>query len=343
MRANVIYLFGTSHSGSTALGHFLNASSKSLFGGETYRITSDYARRTGLARGGCNICGRKCPFWKEIISAMPINVYNLYQIFFASDVGPAGIELLIDSSKHPLWLDISRFSEYQTYLGKADLFQDSISSTSINISPVISVKHPIRLLASNIYNKAGLIPDKYKSQSLEACGNYISQNRQTFFSAAETFLSIAFNHYRATLQSLDKLSIGLATPHRGPQFAITDSVRTVKTDSRSDLVKFFVSIGSLLGVDVSPERCKKFQLHSISGNRSVYWQHDEYKDVKISSGDYARYQYYSSIFKSAVSDWHIVDNKYSLLFDETLLDMILSGALYGDVAEMYGYNEPPWQ
>lgn len=296
---------------------------------------------TGSLMTGCTLCGPRCLLWYPV-STMggfpPINLFDVYRRFF--DIHH-DISFLVDSSKNPSWLDVPKFDIYQAHLktlGRCGP-EDNIL---ISLSPIIASKHPLRLAASFVYNKQGLVPNDIKRDSFAACMTYIYKNSQDILAAINDFLRMALRFYAKRIPSLiETLSLRLANSYVGPRFSVDQDFWHVSTDSSDSLNNLFVKLFDLHQIQVNPVNRLSFDFHSIGGNKSVYWQYLSFAPQAIPDLDLSRRRYYENAFEAKADEWHLIDNKFQHVFSDEFTKKVANLSSYGDLVERLGYDSCP--
>lgn len=181
----IVQIMGPSYSGSTALGYMLNTADGWFFGSEIYRALKSF-RDVSLEKKGkvaevlCDFCGKECPFGseslkKEIFDLDADSLNEVYSLF--SKYHPS-IEVFVDGSKSMKW-----------YQGNEGDWQ------------IVSAKHPIRLVASHLYNNRYKIG--FKGGSFEEFSGYIDKN----INSAADFSSRVLRNLRFSYESMLDLPV----------------------------------------------------------------------------------------------------------------------------------------
>ena len=306
----MIRLAGSSYSGSTALGHFLNTGLGVLFGSELYRLLPAYTQfGSQLRYTPCDHCGDHCTVWTHTLRAAisqdpSSSLSTVYDAFFAAQ--GAAVHVLVDGSKDRRWYE---------------------SACPLNqaCSYVVTVKHPMRLLASFTYNDKLFIPAGHRA-SLATCAAFLASGAD----ATADFAAQCFA--RLCTQYAELLNFVSAQP---------EGVHAVcRTDNRDEVLQLLQGLSALLGVAFDPARMSATPCHALGGNRSVRWQLDAYTSRPAQLvKDRARFAYY----KRNAQDFFIQDNKYSVLFGPALRDRLVALPDYVALCRMLGYDEslPP--
>jgi hypothetical protein len=300
----VIRILGASYSGSTALGYFLNTAPGFVFGSELYRLLPAFASaRPGDAESAfCDHCGPDCKVWSPALrSALrgdpEAGLAQVYELFFAMQ--PQS-RVLVDGSKSLAWYTSGPMPRQRLHY-------------------LVSVKHPVRLVASYLYNDRRLVPAQARS-TLATCGHWLATNPDRIRPVVETVCLRLADQYRAL---------------RG--FTETDA-RWCRTDDPGDVEQVLASIGTEFGVEMDPQRMHRMACHSIGGNRSLVWQSKAFAERPGSPRqDNARWAYYRQNRGSGF----VQDNKFEILFAGPALDWVMHAARRHDLFQLLGYGESP--
>lgn len=305
MTATVIRILGASYSGSTALGYFLNTAPGFVFGSELYRLLPVFQRAqpVGAEVAVCDCCGPDCAIWSPalraaLLDAPDAGLARLYELFFAGQ--PQGV-VLVDGSKSLAWYGRGPAPRQRLHY-------------------LVSVKHPLRLLASYLYNDRQLVPQKSRS-TLEVCRKWLCA------------------HPERVQASIESTCLRLAEQYRSMR-AFTQSRPTTwcRSDDPADVARMLDGFAAEFGVSMAPERMAQVPCHSIGGNRSLVWQAKGFAEPPGSPRqDGARWAYYQGTGGSGF----VQDNKYEILLAGAPADWVRAAARRHDLYRLLGYGETP--
>lgn len=298
----VIRIAGASYSGSTALGYFLNTAPGFVFGSELYRLLPAFAQaRPEGERSVCDCCGPDCEIWTPALRAALLDdpdagLAQVYDLFFSGR--PAG-SVLVDGSKALAW-----------YTGGPAPRQ--------RMRYLVSVKHPLRMMASYLYNDRKLVPKKARS-TLDSCRKWLCSHPDAVQSSIETTCMRLADQYRSI-----------------HTFTQTTPASWCRSDDPLDVAQTLAGIAAEFGVSIAPERMALVPCHSIGGNRSLVWQARAFAEPPGSpQQDSARWAYYEQKRGSGF----VQDNKYEVLLVGAPADWVRSAARRHDLYRLLGYEE----
>ncbi len=295
MAHQVLRIAGSSYSGSTALGYFLNTFDGFLFGSELYKLLPSFVQAYSPPRiTPCDWCGMHCPVWSDTLRASILgkagsSLADVYEALFREQ---SAVRVLVDGSKSVRW-----------YL---DAPMDALPLTY-----VVAVKHPLRLLASFVYNDADLIP-RGRRDSLEACALYLAQRREDL------------------LRYVDATCVRLRRQYEAI-FELAASSRHVvcHTDSADDVQRTLERLAGHYATTFDLARMNAKPCHALGGNRSLVWQVRGYASGPGQPArDQARFEYYREQGAGAIRQ----DNKYEILFDARTQGSIRGSSAYRALA-----------
>jgi hypothetical protein len=295
----VVRIFGAAYSGSTALGYVLNTNDGYFFGSETYRLLQQFQDRRKRLTGDykypvCDMCGHGCPHWtpallREIRARRADSLELVYAAF--SRHNPA-VEVYVDGTKLLRFYDL--------------------------VSPgknLVSVKHPLRMLASSAYNDGPKIG--FATRTFEAMRLEISRDRQEF-------LIYAAKYFNKLIRTYDQILTQVPDRH----------VCRVDAMHENDMEGFQTLSGYLgLAAKLDPRDFSRFPVHTLGGNRAPLWMAQERQQGK--TVDHPRRKYYESA--QSIGDWSL-DDKHALLFDPDTRRDILGLAAYRTACALLEYD-----
>lgn len=289
-----IQILGPSYAGSTALGYALNTVDGYLFGSELRRIMPDI-RKQLQKRPSCDLCGEKCEYWSDelynrLTSLNSCSLDDIYRLF--AEMHPE-VKALVDGSKS----------------------LDATKNTHADFR-VLTVKHPIRLLASAIYNDRKKL--NIKDDSIEVIGSMLEENPQRTNEIAEAKLTEALNTYTKFFENFDELYVFKNDTAHHNDF---EAFRALEKE-------LFLAQESIKATQFAETPC-----HSIGGNRAPFWLAQKAQLGKQITNPRAAY------YESTVSygDWRI-DNKYKTILSERVIDRILGSKVCEDLSVLLDYN-----
>lgn len=290
----IIQILGPSYAGSTALGYALNTVDGYLFGSELRRILPA-TRKQLQQRPSCDLCGKECEYWSDDLydrlnSINPCSLDNIYSLF--AEMHPV-VEALVDDSKS----------------------LDATKNTHAEFR-ILTVKHPIRLLASAIYNDRKKL--NINHDSFEAAGSMLEESLQRTTEITEAKLTKYLNTYTNFFESFDDLYIFKNDTAHHNDF---EAFRGLEEEL------------SLASKSIKATQFAETPCHSIGGNRAPFWIAQKAQLGKKTTNPRAAY------YEDAISygDWRI-DNKYKTIFSENLIDRLLDSKVYKDLSVLLGYK-----
>lgn len=291
----IVRIWGASYSGSTAVGYALNTVPGYFFGSEVRRIV--HAANEGLMFPECDLCGSSCKYWNgslfQELSARTSSLRELYEKFGERH---KEIDVFVDGSKLPSF-----------YKGV---------NTEFNI---VSVKHPIRLLSSYMYNKRRDLG--IETRGFKELGEYISSNIPKMGSVIDEYFAFLKRKYHSFGSALG-----------GEMFWFH-----VDRAHRLDFQMFrdFEQYVGLEEFAIDERNFSSYPCHSIGGNRAPVWAAQQ-KYASVEKLKDPRKKYY--LEQRKFGDWKI-DNKYEDVIVNRTLDYCLSLKSYGDICEYFGYSK----
>jgi hypothetical protein len=188
------------------------------------------------------------------------------------------------------------------------------------IAHVLSVKHPLRLIASYLYNDARLIPPEAKT-TLEGCHLHLLRERRH----TQAFIAEVCERLRGQYQSMITYCEG-------------QTLQRCRSDDLSSIRAMLADFGESHGAHFEPEALRTHPCHSIGGNRSLVWQSGAYLSGPGRRGqDGARYAYYKEQDRTGF----VQDDKYRLLLGDELMAPACEAARRAGLFELLGYDERP--
>jgi hypothetical protein len=298
----VVQIVGPSYSGSTMLGYVLNVLPGHFFGSEVYRLLPEH-RRTARQPGPdtCLFCGPGCPYWTPALRAAvqgdpAATLTDLYRRFAGAHTD---VEVFVDGTKALRWYD----GHWQ---GRQ----------------VVSAKHPVRLVCSDLYNRSELLglPQNtsfadFRAETVRRPSAFGQRARQVLDELLREYRQILAAAPEAHVSRLDQLTV-------------------------DDLAEF----GALCGhIGVVPDAAAlrdftAYEIHPIGGNKAPFWQRRT--RVPQASADQARetgldrHRFYTA--DRSTGDYK-VDDKYRDLLSESVLRRITKQPAYGRLCDLLGY------
>lgn len=297
---NIVRIYGSSYSGSTVLGYILNSVDNWFFASEVYRVLPLWSKENS-AKVNCSFCGSACEYWTHDLkmyvqdSGLKVNTPEVYKYF--SD--HYDIDTFIDGSKNRRW------------------YNDSIDTRKI-----VTVKHPMKLLASFIYNtRKQWHMSQTITTSLGGFKEIILKERSLVISLINDKLGVFIYYYGNILSSLDEYII-----------CKTD---ILDFDNYTHARKLCEYLGlDLCNLDI--HNFSKYEIHPLGGNRAPLWSRKKTLNLSMKGEkDSDRLAYYDSA--SRESDY-VHDEKYKELFSEELLFEIMKLPNYIELCELFGYD-----
>jgi len=298
MSVSVVKIVGPSYCGSTALGCAMNTGEGFFFGSEIYRQLKKFREEAKDGRfSSCDFCGPSCEYWSSDLHATLRNleVDSLAEVYELLAARHPEITVIVDGSKStPL----------------PDENPDFI---------VVPTKHPVRLLASHIYNRRTRFG--IDSEQLNVVGQLLEESwdehQRTVARAANGFLK----SYRDI-------------------FALCAEAHVFRSDeAHKDGFQAFRELEEYLGVSrgtFDPESFSRVPSHTIGGNRVPIWLTKNASGQSIPNNP--RFEYYSS--SSSLGDWKL-DDKFEHVFRPPTLDAISSLPAYQALCELLDYDARP--
>ena len=299
----IVQVLGASYSGSTALGYALNTADSYFFGSETYRLLHSFQKRAERLKGHsnypqCDMCGTDCTYWShELIErAKTEQIDSLEAVYRLFESLNPNVSFYIDGSK--------QLRCYKTFKPGKNL---------------VSVKHPMRMIASSTYNDR---------RAIGFASNGFADLKAEIAEAGDRFLAYASKYLTRLANTYDRIFA------RVPDGFVC-RVDQMHLDGMSG---FNALAGHLeLGENrIFPTEFSKYPVHTLGGNRAPYWmalQTQQGKSVRN-----PRKAYYDTA--ESIGDWAL-DNKYRILFDEPTRDAIRNMEQYAHACQALGYSAQP--
>lgn len=299
MSARIIRIVGPSYCGSTALGYAMNTGDGFFFGSEMYRYLVSWREANSGGRfANCDFCGADCLYWTRSLKN-DLEERRVDRLDVVHDTlirNHSEIEFLVDGSK--------------------------IVPTPDDRAPfalVVPTKHPLRLLASHVYNRRerlGVAED-----DLVRFGEQLELNRDVHRSSLASGLKRFAGQYRRTFD------------------ACVGAHRFRTDEAHLDGFAEFRRLEHMLELPAHSFDPANFGVkpsHTLGGNRAPIWL------AKNRSGQdtpqNARTEYYDST--ESVGDWKL-DDKFRIVFGPRTLETILALPEYGQLCELLGYDSAP--
>lgn len=301
--APVIRIAGVSYSGSTALGYFLNTSPAVIFGSELYRLLPAYMH-AGEPRSEtpCDLCGSRCATWSKALRAKLLSrpdttLADVYDAFF-EQAGPTVV--LVDGSKSLHW--------YQPAPRRA-------------VRYIVSVKHPLRMAASHLYNDGHLIPAA-RRESLADAHRWLAERPETVRPRLQALMAGLRERYLALLPLVDTSS----------------GTRWCHSDDLADVQSMLAELGRDLDLRFDLDATARTPCHALGGNRSLTWQSRGWAQAPLNPvRDSARWAYYLD----QGSTGFILDNKHETLLAGPVAEWAVEAAAAAGLFELFNYAERP--
>ncbi len=297
----VVQLAGPSYSGSTVVGYILNAAPGWFFGSEVYRLLPSFTEAKGSRTSRCFACTAECPYWSESLKAElaerdGATLTDLYDAFARRY---PDVEGFVDGSKGARW-----FAE------------------SWGPLQVVPARHPIRMVASSLYNQNGTFGFEQNPSFAEF--------RQLAVDRAEDVRMAAWRAAKKMLVSYRDVLDGAPNP-----FLCRSDV--LHLDSYLELRRLCAHVG------VSPDEAMVLDftahaVHPVGGNRGPLWQRQNAEgvvDERVRAD--ARRLYYAAQSRSGLGDYRI-DDKFLVLLPPDLVDTITGLPPFRQLCELLGYD-----
>lgn len=290
----VVQIMGPSYCGSTALGYALNTIEGFFFGSEVRRHLRSFRNKNGGKYPVCDYCGKECEYWSKDFFDKTADSDSLQNIYNEFSSRYKDVEYFVDASK----------------------LLDSYKGTK-PYARIVCVKHPLKLLASYLYNSRHntfcdvdeysqfrFLIDENKDEALEKAKNYlfgVMEKYRSFFSMDEEFF-----------------------------YFKTDEAHWHGMEVFSNLSEYLGCSGRMIDV----ASFSKYPCHSLGGNRAPV--HLMKKNHNIKSHSNERFDFYERAQK--FGDWR-VDNKYSELMSHGFILDVKDLAVYQKCVSFLGYDE----
>lgn len=289
----IVQIIGPSYCGSTVLGYALNTIDGFFFSSEARRLLLSFREKNGNTFPICDLCGVNCKYWSESFFEKIKNVDNLQDLYDKFEEENPQIEYFVDSSK--------LLDEYEgTYpFGK-----------------IVCVKHPIRMLASQLYNLRKKL--NIGSSSYNAVYSYIDNNQDEVLAYSDDYLKRLSETYSSIFRQVN-------------------SFFYFKTDeAHFDDMKIFRDLKEYLGIlrsDIDVVNFSKYTCHSLGGNRAPVFLMKRANEIEVKSN--ARFNFYDRA--ESFGDWKI-DQKYIEILPSSFLEKIYSNSSFRKCVDLLGYN-----
>lgn len=289
---NVVQILGPAYCGSTALGFALNTVEGALFASEVIRATPKYrSKKPAGWLPVCDLCGESCEFWTKD--------------FFLSITDSGGLQEVYEKfeRRHP---EVKFFVDASKNMGN---FRGTFPSKKI-----ISIKHPLRMVASKFYNdrkKYGILEDSYDGfRGVFREGEYVND----------------ISEYLALLRS-----------RYGEFLTKNPEAFVFKADEAhfSGFLKFR-ELEEYLEIEegsIKPQVFSQYPCHSLGGNRAPVWLGKKRAGVSLERNH--RLDFYDKA--SSYGDWKI-DDKWKFLLSPDVVERISLLDEYKDVCDYLGYS-----
>lgn len=294
---NVVQICGPSYSGSTVLGYMLNTSSNVFFGSEVCMFLKHYKKQMRKAgrvfEPKCDVCGINCNFWTPdfLRKIEEENVANLTQLY----------KILETFMGESTFIDGSKKSAY--YLGHYHGKQ------------VISAKHPLRIMASVIYNRRTKLD--IGTDDFDEFKKIIDSKNGFFINYLRDYLNGLFSSYNEFIKTAPDGMVCRTDCLLDNEFSHLKKIcRHLNID--------FVSL------DVT--NFSSYDIHPIGGNRAPYWLKAQKEGKKIKD---KRFDYYQNA--KSCGDVKI-DDKYNRVFSESFIRMLQGEDSYIRLCDLLGYD-----
>ncbi len=297
----VVQIAGPSYSGSTVVGYILNATSGWFFGSEVYRLLPAFIDEKGSKTSRCVACAGDCPYWSEPLKAglARHDGATLADLYDAFSRRHPDVESFVDGSKGTRW------------------FAGAWSSAQ-----VVPAKHPMRMVASYLYNQNG--------QLGFARNPTFAEFRQRAAERDEDVLSAASRALQAILLDYDRVLDDAPN-------AILCRSDTLHVDAFAEFRRLCAHLG--ISADVATVlQFSAHEVHPVGGNQAPLWQRQESEGVvnERARAD-ARRLYYAAQSHGELGDYRI-DNKFQELLPDDVTDKITELPRYRRLCDVLGYQ-----
>ncbi|UYO73879.1 hypothetical protein M0220_13475 [Halomonas qinghailakensis] len=290
---NVVQIIGPSYCGSTVLGYALNTVPGFFFASEVKRVLYSYRKNNGFSFPVCDFCGESCHYWSSDFFNKINNVNDLKKVYQCFSESYPDVEFFVDSSK---------------------LISDYKGTNAF--AKIVCVKHPVRMLASQLYNvrkKININVSSYaafKSILSEEPSYYLDYSKLYLDKLCRTYSDIKseyaeFFYFKTDLAHLEKM-------------------------------KIFDDLMNYLGVcdrKIDVENFSSYRCHSLGGNRApvnlMKKKNDQFFTVD------SRSKYYDKAL--CLGDWKI-DEKYKELLPRNFLDEICESSEFKKALKVLEYS-----
>lgn len=297
----IIQICGPSYSGSTALGYILNTGENIFFGSEVCMFLDHYKKQM-LKRNKdfnpkCDVCGDDCSFWdNEFRHNVEVkglkDLSSLYRVIEKKLDGRA----FVDGSK------------------KIAYYRGNFHGVQL-----LTAKHPIRMLASFLYNRRQSFA--IKSDDFSIVRRCIEIDGDTFKLYSKDIFEELIRVYEEYFVEAPNLILC-----RTDKLSLDDFKHLKEVCVKAD-----VEFESL-----DPLCFSQYDVHPVGGNRAPLWLRAERQGKEIK--DNPRRSYYTTA--DSTGDVK-VDDKYKSIFPDSFLLEVLEMEEYKNICKLLGYSVTP--
>lgn len=297
--SGIYFVIGMPYSGSTLLSSLMGTHSQVYGGADLHHLNPD-------RKGTCTIHKEKCEVFSPDVLQEVYTAYSDINLWYDTIAQATGRSHIFDCSK--------QVEFYKTRV---------LPEIDRDFVVVALQKHPMRALASDVYNR--LFSKKEKVTTQEAALDYVSKNPEDFYKFVETRLATITK----TLLERNALK---------PMFEQRAGYKNwVSVDYEDYMQDRAAACSGLLNeFGLQPEgdvdNYRETEQHPITGNMGVVW--------KIRGGDSARdYGEYRRNYYMQASDAFRMDNKYQDIFSADTIARIKQMEAYQKLLSLLNFED----
>lgn len=300
MKAEGIYaVLGMPYSGSTLLSFIMGSNDQVYNGADLHHLNSE-------RKGICSIHKDKCPVFSSGALA------EVYEAFADCD---AWYDKIADVTQRPFIFDASK---------QLSFFREVLPKTQKKVVVVALNKHPMRALASDIYNR--LFVRQMKMESLSDIRDYMNANKLEI----KRFI---LKRLKALLADIEERKVLLnSVSGRKNILEIVDLTYESYVKNPTEV---FSRLLGIYGLDYNEKFIDytNFEHHPVTGNMAPIWKvRTDGKSVRSNEKNFRKNFYLKD------SSSIVLDDKYKELFSEKEINWIESQSQYKKLLALLNYK-----
>lgn len=290
----VIQILGPSYCGSTVLGYALNTIDGFFFGSEVRRQLKSFREKSGKDFPRCDYCGSACAYWTQDFLEKTANSSSLDEIYKEFS---------------------SRFPQVDFFVDGSKLLKNYENTTAF--ARVICVKHPLRMLSSQLYNSR--LNTVIDVNSYPEFMSKIDEHSDAILAKSKKYLKELSNIYTSFYAfDPDAFVFKSDEAHLHNMVLFDELLSHFECENKKiDILNF-----------------SKYACHSLGGNRAPV--HLMKKQHKLKTGTNDRFSYYDRT--NGFGDWK-VDDKYKELLSKDFISLLMNTDEYNNSIDILGYSD----